>query len=152
MTTDPRSVKATLSSRLRASGGRAEVPLLKSGTFHASLVTLGVEVDNLDTQPLLPWSVFEEAVRCIIACGGRAKRGDAMQSRLGEPRLPLDSIEGHVAAVVYGRNPGDSVFRRITPIACLLIWADICTAAPGELVLRSPADGHPSIGPTDLQP
>lgn len=58
-----------------------------------------------------------------------------MNFKLGEAGLPLDSIEGHIARVVYGKQGGDSVFRFITPIACLLIWAGLCKAEPRELVL-----------------
>lgn len=111
------------------------VPLLKGGTFTARLVNEGIEVDNLGTQPFLHWSAFQEAVCVLIRNGGRARRGDAMNSRLGDPDLLLDSIEGHVARVVYGRQPGETVFRRITPIVCILVWAGICRAEPGELVL-----------------
>ena len=53
--------------------------------------------------------------------------------RAGQAR----SAEGHIALVVYGKQPSNSVFRRITPIACILIWAGICADAPGELILRS---------------
>lgn len=131
------NVRRVLAAKLDEAGGRAQVPLLRGGSFSAQRVADGIEVDNLHGQPLLTWAAFEEAVRCMERQGGRAQRGDAMQSRLGDPDLSLDSVEGHVAAVVYGREPGDSVFRRITPIACLLIWASICEAAPGELVLRT---------------
>jgi hypothetical protein len=43
-------------------------------------------------------------------------------AKLGESNLPIDSIEGHIANVIYGKKLGDSVFRRITPISCILIW------------------------------
>lgn len=46
-----------------------------------------------------------------------------MNSKLGEKRLPLNSVEGHVAHKVYGSKEGYYVFRRITPITCILIWA-----------------------------
>ena len=58
-----------------------------------------------------------------------------MDYRLGDPGLPLDCVEGHIAHVIYGKRRGDSVFRRITPIACILIWAGVCEHARGELVL-----------------
>jgi hypothetical protein len=67
--------------------------------------------------------------------GGRAQRGNAMNYKLGESGFPLDSIVGHIASIVYGSREGDSVLRRITPIACFLTWAGVCKAAPGELVL-----------------
>ena len=60
-----------------------------------------------------------------------------MNYKLGETGLATDTIEGHIAHVVYDKSDGDSVFRRITPIACILIWAGVCRAEPGELVLIS---------------
>ncbi len=93
-------------------------------------------VSNLAGQPLLPWAVFDEAVAVLERNGGRASRGDAMNCRPGDEGLPLDSVEGHIAASIYGRRVGDSVFRRITPVACILVWAGICAHRPGELLFR----------------
>jgi hypothetical protein len=59
-----------------------------------------------------------------------------MNFKLGEHGLPIDSIEGHIAFVVYRKRNGDSVFRRIAPIAAILAWAGICNVSPGELILR----------------
>lgn len=113
------------------------IPLLKGGHFAATMTDDGIKVDNLGSQPLLPWVVFQETIRVLlIRKDGRAERGDAMGSKLGDPGLPLDSVEGHIAHVVYGKREGDTVFRRITPIVCILVWAGICETAPHELVLR----------------
>ena len=49
--------------------------------------------------------------------------------------LSLDSVEGHIAYTIYKKKHGDSIFRRITPIACILIWTGICCHKPGELIL-----------------
>ncbi len=96
-----------------------KIPLLKGDTFIATLEDDGIEVDNLGNQPFLPWVVFQEAVCVLLRSGGTALKGDAMGSKLGESGLSLESIEGHIAYVVYGKKPGDSVFRRITPISCI---------------------------------
>ena len=112
------------------------IPLMKDGFFTAKLKNDWIEVDNLSTQPFLPWNVFIETINLLNRKGGRAVRGNAMDYRLGDTGLPLDSIEGHIAHVVYGKQIGDSVFRRISPIAAILIWAGICESAPGELILR----------------
>lgn len=116
-----------------------QIPLLKGDSFEATLTEEGIKVDNLGTQPLLPWAVFQEAVCVLLRNGGRAERGDAMGAKLGEEGLSLESIEGHIAHVVYGKHPGDTVFRRVTPVACILIWAGICESAPRELILRGSA-------------
>lgn len=125
-----------IKSRFYEVGNPAQVPLLKGGSsFRAELSSDGIYVDNLGILPLLRWEVFTEAVSLLKSNGGRAKRGDAMNSRLGDKDLPLNSVEGHITKSVYGYEEGDWVFRRITPIACILIWAKICDHKPGELLI-----------------
>jgi hypothetical protein len=117
-------------------GNPTQIPLLKGDeSFEAELSTDGIYVDNLGTQPFLPWVVFTETVSLLKKSGGRAPRGDAMNSKLSESKLPINSVEGHIAHIVYGKQLGDTIFRRITPIACILIWSKICRHEPGELVL-----------------
>ena len=134
---DDSNVVKIIKRKFAATGSPSQgVPLLRgSGSFTARLKPDGVLVSNLGTQPFLPWAVFEEAISVIVRHGGKAKRGNAMNCKLGEPGLPLNSVEGHIAYVVYGKRQGDTVFRRITPVACLLIWAGLCQPAPGELIL-----------------
>jgi hypothetical protein len=127
---------AAIRRRFGKAHQRRRIPLLRGGSFWAELTDGGIQVSNLHNEPLLPWAAFEETVRLLEQQGGRATRGSAMEGKLGEECLPLDSVEGHVARTVYGKRSGDSVLRRITPIACILIWAGVCEAAPGELVLR----------------
>ena len=123
-------------SKFSVAGNPAQVPFIRgTGSFVAELTDTGIRVNNLGNQPFLPWAVFQEAICILIRNGGRAKRGDAMNFRLGESGLKMDSIEGHIANVVYGKNEGVAITRRITPIACILIWAGVCKAEPGELVL-----------------
>jgi hypothetical protein len=117
-------------------GQSARVPKLRGGFFSAQLIDSGIEVSNLGNQPFLPWGVFEETANLLLRNGGRAQRGNAVRPKLGERGLPINSIEGHIAHTVYGKKPGDSVFRRITPLACILIWAGVCKAARGELILQ----------------
>ena len=129
-------VVATIKNKFQRFGSRARIPLLRGNrTFKAELKENGIMVDNLSNQPFLPWEVFEEAVLVLDRNGGHTQRGDAMNSKLGDSGLPLNSVEGHIAHAVYGKKVGESVFRRITPIAGILIWAGVCRAAPGELIL-----------------
>jgi hypothetical protein len=117
-------------------GYSVKIPLQKGGFFKADLTGEGVNVDNLGNQPSLPWVVFQEAFCVLVRNGGRAARGNAMNAKLGEEGLPLDSVEGHIAHIVYGKQVGETVFRRISPIAGILIWAGVCTSAPNELILK----------------
>ncbi len=126
-----------LKSKFQKSGALVRIRLVKGGTFLADMTEKGIRVNNLGSQPFLPWAVFQETVRLLNDHGGRATRGSAMGARLGDKDLPLDSVEGHIAHVVYGKQIGETVFRRVVPVAAILIWAGICEAAPGDLVLKS---------------
>ena len=128
--------KILLTFKLSRLGNQAQIPLKREGTFSARLVRDGIEVSNLGTQGFLPWSVFEETISFLEQQGGRAMKGDAMGSRLGEKGLALNTIEGHIAATIYGKQPGQYVLRRITPIAGILDWAELCEDKPGYLLLR----------------
>lgn len=132
---DGKLVVEVIKRKFATADGPIEIPLQKRGSFKAFMTDEGIVVDNLSTQPLLPWIVFEEVINLIIQKGGRAERGNAMNYRLGEEGLPLDSIEGHIAQAVYGKEPGDSIFRRISPISAILVWAGVCDTNPGELYL-----------------
>jgi hypothetical protein len=70
----------------------------------------------------------------------QAVRGQVMRKnvsiRLGDPDLPLNSVEGYIAENVYQKVAGETVFRRITPVACLLVWAGVCRHSTGALVLN----------------
>ncbi len=111
------------------------IPLQKGGSFKTYMADEGIIVDNLGSQSLLPWIVFEEAIDLLVRNGGRAAKGNAMSYKLGEAGLAIDSVEGHIAQAVYGKKPGDSVFRRISPISAILVWAGLCDTNSGELIL-----------------
>ena len=113
------------------------VPLLKgSSTFKAKYLKEGIEVDNLGTKSFLPWSVFTETVIFLSNNNGESLKGDAMNAKLGDKKLPVSSIEGHIANMIYGIPLGSSVFRRITPISCILEWAGICRSESNKLILN----------------
>ena len=129
------AVVSIIQRKISEQGGRVIIPNQRGGNFAVKLVKGGIEVDNLGNQPFLPWQVFTEAKNILIRKDGVAQRGDAMNSRLGSESLPFDSIEGYIASVVYKRKAGDSVFRRITPVACILKWAGICRLVSGKVIL-----------------
>ncbi len=98
-------------------------------------VVTGVRCNNLGSQPSIPIEVFDLVIDHLAQQANRsAIKGDAHQ-RLGTPRLPLDSVEGHIAHNFYERQVGESVFRRITPISRILAWAGVCVNGKGFLTL-----------------
>jgi hypothetical protein len=119
------------------------INLQQEGNFHVKPVyhnniLIGVEVSNLGTVPFLPLSVFAAVLLLLQQSNGNpAPRGNVFDGRLGDPALPLDSVEGYVAHTVYGKELGDNVFRRITPIAQILMAAGVCTNQLGALGLNT---------------
>ena len=109
----------------------------KNNTVTCSLIEDGIEVTCLNDsghKNFLPWGVFWASIAIIQKNNGIAKRGNA-KDKLGTAALPYDSVEGYVAHVIYGKKEGDSVFRRVSPIAHVLIAAGVCIDQRGDLQL-----------------
>lgn len=103
--------------------------------FEARSEKDGIYVDNLKDQPFLPWEVFSEAVNCLKENGGKAKKGNVTNSRLGDPNLGMNTVEGYIASKVYGCKEGNAVFKRIEPVASILAWAGVCENKRGQICL-----------------
>ena len=128
-----------IKSKFEGLNSSAQIPLMKKGkSFTAILRTEGIEVDNLRAQKLIEWKAFEQAMSLLIKAGpekGVAK-GNAMNGKLGDTKLPTDSIEGGIAETVYKKAIGSTVFRRISPISTILSWAGLCSNNRGFLTLK----------------
>ena len=113
-------------------GNPAKIPLMNGRNFfEARFEEDGIYVDNLKNQPFLPWKTFSEAINCLKENDGQVKKGDSINFRLGDSGLDLRTMEGYIASKVYGCKIGDNVFRRITPIASILAWAEVCENTRG---------------------
>ncbi|AKB75985.1 Chromosome segregation ATPase [Methanosarcina lacustris Z-7289] len=151
------SIVAKIKYQFDTKGNPAKITLMSGKQFfEARAEEDGIYVDNLKNQPFLPWKIFSEAVNFLQENGGQAKKGNATNSRLGDPNLDLNTIEGYIASKVYGCKIGDSVFKRITPIASILAWAEICENTRGQICLLSDkkelhtAESKKDIPETDL--
>ena len=112
----------------------------KGNTVTCVMRAEGIEVDCLNDsshQNFLPWGVFWHAVHIMLVNGGSVFRGKAMKNKLGDPDLPFDSVEGHIAHVMYGKSRGDTVFRRISPVAHILIASGVCVDQDNDMKLAS---------------
>lgn len=122
--------------RLQQHGGVAQVQNQRGGSFTATLhLKHGyVHVDCLGSSPNIPLAAFDAIERLLEEKQGRALRGSAMRYQLGTDGLPLDSVEGRVAHITFNRQLGTNVLQRITPMACLLVWAGVCVHGRGVLI------------------
>jgi len=119
----------------KSKGGSLKIDSKKPFTMEVVTnqgVPTGVNVDNLGSYPYLPITVFHSALFLLQTKGGSALKGDAMSHKLGEGDLPLDSIEGYIAYLVFGQEIGSSVFRKITPISRILEASGVCYKKAGK--------------------
>ncbi len=131
------NVREIIKRGFNETNGKAVIPTQRvSRSFTAVLIKYGIEVDCLGDQPILPWEVFGETINLLMSKNGRVRRGDAMNSKLGYEGLELDTVEGYIAVRVYQKSIGSSVFRRISPISSILVWAGLCRHEPNYLVLN----------------
>ncbi len=61
--------------------------------------------------------------------------GKAQGNRMGDEGLSSSTIEYIVAKVIYKKNDGDTIDRRISVISNILIAADLCQLKPKALKL-----------------
>lgn len=81
--------------------------------------------------------MFYKTIEMLKGNEGKASKGDVMSGKLGDRKLPLDSVKGYIAYKVYVKAHGNTVFKRISPISGILKWAEICLNERGTLRLRN---------------
>ena len=100
-----------------------------------------IEVDNkvLPQDPRLPLIIFKSVIEFLYnSKDHKRKRGTAIRRgiRLCDEGLTLDTVEGFVAHKFYEKKCGDTVYKRISAIANILITSGVCRHEPGHLVLN----------------
>ena len=131
-----------LKNKIQSMDGEAVIQLQGDREFSVKPIVVdefiaGVEVDNLsDTYKFITIDAFLATISLLsLSIDQKAKKGTAIGFKLGDSELPLNSVEGHIANVIYGKEVGNSVFKRITPISKILEWAGICENGKGFLAL-----------------
>lgn len=87
-----------------------------------------------NAEGLYDFEIFDDIVDLLIRKGGRARKGNGRNFKLGEPGCEEDTVVG-VSALHLGKRPGESVFDPVFVFAAVLEWAGIAENGRGELVL-----------------
>lgn len=126
-----------IKEKLNKMKGQAELPLSNNKTFTICYEEFGngIHASNLPKGNVLTWSAFTCAIELLQKSNGKAAKGNAMKSKLGEEFLTLDTVEGYVAHKAYGVAPGESVLRRISALSSILEWCGLCKNGYGYLEL-----------------
>ena len=90
--------------------------------------------DKLPIKPAYNYRVFDVIVDLLISQGGRARKGNGRNYKLGERNCDKTTVVGAVA-IDRGNSTGDSVFDPVFVFAAILEWAGIAHNERGELIL-----------------
>lgn len=125
--------------KLNNAKGRSTIALTRDKTFDIYYEPYGngIIATNIPKSRVLTWKAFDCAIDIISQNGGKALKGQAMKSKVGEDDLPLTSVEGYVAYHAYGVKLGESTIRTISALSGILDWAGICKNGYGYLEFKA---------------
>lgn len=90
--------------------------------------------DKLPIKPNYEYKVFDEIVELLRSQGGRAKKGNGRNFKLGEKGCEKNTVVGAVA-VSRGYEEGQSIYDPVFVMAAILEWAGIAKNGRGYLEL-----------------
>lgn len=90
--------------------------------------------DKLPVKPAYDYGVFDVIVDLLVTQGGRARKGNGRNFKLGDPGCEETTVVGAIAKY-RGRKPGESVFDPVFVMAAVLEWAGVVKNGRGELIL-----------------
>lgn len=138
---DKNSTKASeiIKRKLKENGGRAIVHTLTGLPCEIRAAGDGVSFisDKLPIKPPYRFEVFDLIVDLLRANGGRARKGNGRNYKLGEAECDDTTVVGYVARHYSGKETGDSVFDPVFVFSAVMEWAEIAHNTRGELVLTA---------------
>ena len=125
-----------IKNKLEANKGHASVRLLNGGLAFVALQSDGrtFVCDKLPTQHmgLIVFDIIEDFLRDN---GGKAPKGGARGSRVGEGKCTEDTVMYAVATKYYGLKKGEGSFDPVFVIAAIMDWAGVARNERGYLRL-----------------
>lgn len=126
--------------KLDSCGGKATIKLFRGDSCEISydFYKRGLSSPKIPMPEQLTWEAFNAAIEVVINNGGKALKGSARSkgARLGNEKLPMNSVEGYIAHKVHGVKQGESSFGAGFVIYAILEWAGICNNELGFLTIK----------------
>ena len=139
--TDHTSNKASeiIKTKLKKAGGRVVVHTARGLPCEICVASDGVSFksDKLPIKPAYQFRVFDVIVELLVKQGGKARKGNGRNYKLGEENCDDTTVVGYIAKHYSGKKDGNSVFDPVFVLAAVLEWADIAKNEHGELVLTA---------------
>ena len=76
-------------------------------------------------------------VNLLVSLGGRARKGNGRNFKLGEPDCDETTVVGAIGYNYAHKKTGASVFDPVFVLAAVLEWAGIASNERGELILTA---------------
>lgn len=137
----PNSCKASdiVKQMLVERGGAATVHTARGLAREIRAAADGVSFlcDELPIHPPYQYKIFDVIVDLLISQGGRARKGNGRNFKLGEEACDETTVVGAIGYRYFQKETGASVFDPVFILAAVLEWAGIAENRRGELVLTS---------------
>ena len=124
-----------IKSKLKDSGGRTLVRSISGKTYEIRADIDGKSFSCNQLPMLFEYTVFDVIVNLLIQQGGRAKKGNGRNYKLGEPGCEDTTVVGAVAKNYSGKKDGDSIFDPVFILVSVLEWANISHNCSGYIEL-----------------
>ena len=120
-------------------GGRVIVHTARGLPCEVRIAPDGVSFisNKLPINPPYQYEVFDVIVDLLTSQGGRARKGNGRNFKLGEPDCDETTVVGAIAYHYAHKETGTSVFDPVFVLAAILEWAGIASNERGEIVLTA---------------
>lgn len=137
----PESVKASerIREKLHSCGGCAVVRSVNGKEYRIEALRdkRYFFCRELPKNPPYEYRVFDVIVELLVQQGGRARKGNGRNYRLGYGACTDDTVVGAIGRNYAGKNTGDSVFDPVFVLAAVLEWAGIAENGRGYIQLTA---------------
>lgn len=136
---DGKKASDIIKRKLVENGGRAVVHSARGLPCEIRAASDGVSFlsDKLPIKPPYRYEVFDVIVDLLASQGGRAKKGNGRNHKLGEPECDETTVVGVIGSRYAHVEKGKSVYDPVFVLAAVLEWAGIANNERGELVLTA---------------
>ena len=139
--TNLNSVKPSdiIRNKLYSNGGSAVVQSANGNNYLIKAECDGKSFScaQLPIKPNYEFSVFDVIVELLISQGGKARKGNGRNDKLGYGDCTLDTVVGTIGKIYSQKNIGDSVFDPVFVFAAILEWANIAKNCRGYIELTA---------------
>jgi len=136
---DSKKASDIIKRKLMENNGRVIVHTLQGLPCEIRAASDGTSFlsDKLPLNPPYRYEVFDVIVDLLISRGGRARKGNGRNYKLGAPECDETTVVGAIGYNYAHIETGKSVYDPVFVLAAVLEWAGIVNNERGELVLTA---------------